>query len=274
MNSRSIKALFRCASASLKAYFLSDLIRAKGAVFGLIGLGIWLIIFILPMTLFASATTDRSVIAAYMLSGIMVFSIYSIGTWDWGWEMRVLINYGIFEYVMVTGVHPLVIYLGLVPLSLIWILVIIGIGYSVISAFVAVPKIIISNIPLFLLAFLLLIVVVLSYALILGTTTMLTGTSGMVVEIVSWILPMATGGFVPLKLMPEPLRTIALYTPFSYPAEVLRYSMGISETVMDPNLMFIIGYAYALAFLGFGIVLYNYGLKKLLREGVKTVSAW
>lgn len=270
----NLKIILRCALASLKAYFVSDLIRAKGGVFGLIGLSLWLIILILPITLFAGEDVGRSTVAAFIFSGILVFSVYSIGTWDWGWEMRLLINRGILEYIIASGRHPLIIYLGLIPLTLLWILIVASIGYAVITAFVAPPKLIISNVTIFIASFILLITVVLSYALILGTTTMITGTSGAVIEIVSWILPMATGGFTPLLLMPEPLRIVALFTPFSYPAEVLRYSIGISATILPLPQMFIIGYAYALTFLLFGIALFNYGLRKILKEGVKSLSTW
>ena len=75
--------------------------------------------------------------------------------------------------------------------------------------------------------------------------------------------------FTPLLLTPEPLRIVALFTPFSYPAEVLRYSIGISATLLPLPQMFIIGYTYALTFLSFGIALFNYGLRKILKEGVK-----
>lgn len=264
----------RIAWVSFKLYTVSDIVRGKSGIVSLAGISLWLILLILPVSLFANPQIGLGRVAAFIFGGILVFNVYSVATWDWAWEIRKLINYNVLEYLIVSGKSPLMVYLGLIPVSLIWLLTIIVLGYGIVSVFVTQPKIVILDFKLLILAFVLLIIVVLSYALVLASTILISGTSGAIVEIFSWVLPLATGGFVPLSLMPEPLRTIALFTPFSYPAELLRKTLNIYETVLPVNTMFIIGYIYGLVFLTFSITLFKLGIRKTLKEGLKTLSAW
>ena len=264
----------RIAWVSFKLYTVSDIIRGKSGIISLAGISLWLTLLILPVSLFANPQIGLGRVAAFIFGGILVFNVYSVATWDWAWEIRKLINYNVLEYLIVSGKSPLMVYLGLIPVSLIWLLMIIVLGYGIVNVFIAQPRIAISDFKLFILAFTLLIIVVLSYALILASTILISGTSGAVVEIFSWILPLVTGGFTPLSLMPEPLRTIALLTPFSYPAELLRKTLNIYETILPIDTMFIIGYTYGLAFLTFSITLFKLGIRKTLKEGLKTLSAW
>lgn len=253
---------------------LSDIIRAKGGIISLAGISLWLALMILPISLFANPQMKPEEVASFIFGGILVFNIYSVATWDWAWEIRKLINYGVLENLIVSGKNPLTIYLGLIPVSLIWLLLTAILGCIIIGAFIAPPKIFVLNMGIFILTFLLLITVVLSYALILASVILISGTSGAILEIFSWILPLATGGFVPLSFMPEYLRTAALLTPFSYPAELLRATLGIYSTILPINIMFVIGYSYAIVFFLFSVGLFKIGIRKVLKEGLKTLSAW
>ncbi|RLG75848.1 MAG: ABC transporter permease [Thermoprotei archaeon] len=264
----------RIAWVSFKLYTVSDIIRGKSGIISLAGISLWLILIILPVSLFANPQIGLGRVAAFIFGGILVFNVYSVATWDWAWEIRKLINYNVLEHLIASGKSPLMVYLGLIPVSLIWLLMIIVLGYGVVNVFVAQPEIVISDLKLLILAFTLLIIVVLSYALVLASTILISGTSGAIVEIFSWVLPLATGGFIPLSLMPESLRTLALLTPFSYPAELLRKALNIYEPILPTNTMFIIGYIYGLAFLTFSITLFKLGIRKTLKEGLKTLSAW
>jgi ABC-2 type transport system permease protein len=264
----------RCAFLTLKAYLTSDLIRSKGFLFALLGIAMWLVLFVLPMIFFASEGQDRSVIAAYIFSGLVVFNLYMIATWDLGWEVRLLINQGVMDYIILTGRNPLIIYFGLVPLSLIWIMIIVTIGYGIVTAFIAPPKIMIVSPTELLLASALLMIVILGYALILASITMTAGTSGFIMELISWVLPIATGGFTPLSSLPWFMRTFALLTPFSYPAEALRYSIGVSEALISPGFIFTVGYIYAVIFFAGGLLAFRLSLNRVLREGFKTIASW
>jgi len=270
----NIKDIILCAIFSLKAYTLADLIRAKGVIFSLIGLAFWLILLILPITLFARPDFAPSTIAAYIFCGILVFNVYSIATWDWAWEMRLLINNNVLEYIIVSGRSPLVVYMGMIPVSLFWVSIITVIGYLVVSAFIAPPRLIVNDIGILMLSILIFLIVVFSYALLLAVVILISGTSGAIIEVFSWILPLATGGFTPLSYLPEPIRFIALLTPFSYPAEMIRYSLGVAETILPLHLTVSIGLCYSLSFFTFAVFMFKYGLNKVLKEGVKSLAVW
>jgi ABC-2 type transport system permease protein len=264
----------RCAFLTLRAYLTSDLIRSKGFLFALMGIAIWLVLFVLPMIFFAGEGQDRSVISAYIFSGLLVFNLYMIATWDLGWEVRTLINQGVMDYIILTGRNPLIIYFGLVPLSIIWIMIIVTVGYGIVTAFVAPPKIMIASPTELLLASGLLMIVILSYALILASITMSAGTSGFIMELISWVLPLATGGFTPLSSLPPAMRTFALLTPFSYPAEALRYSIGVSQALINPAFIFTVGYVYGVIFFAGGLFAFRLSLNKARKEGFKTMASW
>ena len=270
----SINEFVRCAISTLRAYAISDLIRSKGLLFSFMGIAMWLILFILPLIFFAGEGYDKSTVATFIFSGLIVFNLYMVGTWDLGWEVRLLINQGIMEYLILTGRNPLIIYFGLIPLTIIWIGIVLAIGYWAVTLFVAPPRIVIVGFSELILASILLMLVILSYALVLASITMTAGTPSFIMELVSWILPIATGGFTPLSSLPSFLKVVALMTPFSYPAEALRYSIGASDPVMSPHLIFMIGYLYAILFLISALIIFKISLNKALKEGFKTVASW
>ena len=84
----------------------------------------------------------------------------------------------------------------------------------------------------------------------------------------------ATGGLTPLSTLPEVVQVIALATPFSYPAELIRYGLGLSPPALDPGLTCVVGVVYAVAFLCFATFFFKLQLKKILKEGVKTVAMY
>ncbi|PUA34010.1 MAG: hypothetical protein B7O98_00940 [Zestosphaera tikiterensis] len=264
----------RASKAVLKAYLTAELIRSKGLAFGLMSLAIWLSMFITPVTFFAESQAQAGTLSAGVLIGISVFLAYSTATWDWAWLLRWLLQLGVLEYVIASGSSIFTHYLGMVPVSIAWYSVALLIAYGVVSTFVAPPTIALVNPLLFLAGVASLLFVLLAYAMLLGGTIIGAGSAGPVVEFISWILPVATGGLTPLKSLPTVVQNIALATPFSYPAELIRYSLGVSNPILDPNLTALIGILYSTAFLAFSTAFMKYQLRKMLKEGVKSVAAF
>ncbi|MEM0380666.1 MAG: ABC transporter permease [Desulfurococcaceae archaeon] len=266
--------LIRRAYAVFKAYFLSDIIRSKGLIYGLISLSLWLMIFLMPMSLFIGEEQDPGVVANYGFTAILIFMLYSIATWDFAAELRFLINQGILEYYLSTNSGILPHYMGLIPVSLMWLLLALSINYVVLSIVFNPPLLVIHNSLCLVLGLTMLFIVLISYALILGGSLISSGSSGFILEILGFILPIATGGLTPLSRLPELFRIFALYTPFSYPAEVIRYSILGFEPVMSIEKMLLIGYVYSIIFLIVSILYFKYQLKKILKEGVRVTTLW
>lgn len=260
--------------AVLEAYLKAELIRERGAIFGFISLSLWLTLFLAPLTFFTKESAGTSLISGLVFIGILVFISYTMASWDWGWELRWLLYQGILEHVIVSGRDILILYIGIIPVSLIWLGSVGLMAYALLTILMGPPLLTIVNPLILTIGILLLILVLLSYALILGGTTIATGTSGPVVEFISWILPIATGGLTPLQNLPEPMRIFALCTPFSYPAELIRYSIGLSSTALDVYLELTIGLTYSVLFFISGLVYFRFQLRKILREGVKSVAIY
>ncbi|MEM4482292.1 MAG: ABC transporter permease [Desulfurococcaceae archaeon] len=266
--------LLRRAWAVFKAYLLTELIRSKSAVFAFLGIALWIVLFTSPTKLFLPFGESLSQMATGMFIGISIFLLYGTATWDWATELRFMINDGRLEYYIASGCGFMPHFIGILPVSLIWVGIALVINYVVLSIIWGSPNLAVNNPPALILGFILLLLNLVSYALILGGFIISSGTSGFIVEILGFVMPVITGGFTPLRTVNEPLRTLALLTPFSYSAEIIRYStIGIKPALEEP-LLEIIGCFYATAFLLVGVAFFNYQLKKVMREGFRATSMW
>jgi len=266
--------LFRRAYAIFKAYFMVELVRSRGIVYGLLSMAMWIILFTMPIALFSSDTIELGDVSARIFTGVIVFMFYGMATWDWAAEIRWMINEGRVDYYIASGAGFLPHYLGLLPVSLMWLGISLTVNYTVLSLLWAPPKLLLVDPLIFIYGFLMLLLCLIGYALILGGTMLSTGVTGFIIEIVSFILPIATGGLLPLRYMPEPLKSIALATPFSYPAELIRFSLLGIEPVVGVWRTVVLSLLYVPLFLLIGIIYFKYQLRRSLREGFKTISMW
>ncbi|MEM1541897.1 MAG: ABC transporter permease [Ignisphaera sp.] len=257
-----------------KAYAVSDLLRSKGFVFGLVSMSIWFMLFISPIILFIDSSFNPRVASAYSFTAILIFLFYSVATWDWAAEIRWMINDGRLEYYIASGSGFLCHYLGIMPISFIWIAMAMSINYLLLTVVWGPPELQISDLRLFIYGFILLTTNLVSYALVLGGTMLSSGVTGFVMEIIGFITPIATGGLTPLINLPKPIQTFALMTPFSYPAEIIRYILLKSPTIMSIHELCIRGTLYSLTFLAVSIIYFRYQLKKIMREGVRVTTLW
>ncbi|MCX8184821.1 MAG: ABC transporter permease [Sulfolobales archaeon] len=266
-----MKKLLHSARAVLVAYFTAELIRSKGLAYGFLSLAVWLSMFIVPASLFAKGEIMHSALTG-ILVGISVFLAYNTATWDWALLLRWLIQLEVLEYVMASGSSIVSHYLGTIPVSIAWYSIALGVAYTIVSVFLGPPNITVVD-PLALVAGICsLMLVLLAYSFILGGTVLSVGSAGPILEFIAWILPVATGSITPLAFMPKPIQIFAYLTPFSYPAELLRYSLGVSSTLLDPGLTAIIGASYSAVFFTAGLLYLNHQVRKLLREGIRSVA--
>lgn len=266
--------LLRRTIAIFKAYFISEFIRSKGFIYGLIGMALWITMFSMPVMMFTGDNVNFNDVATRIFVGIMLFLFFSTASWDWAAEIRWMINEGRIEYYITTGSGFLPHYLGILPVSVMWLGIALLVNYILLSIIWSPPLIRIMDPAVFLFGFALFLMCLMGYALILGGTMISTSAVGFIVEIINFILPVATGGLFPLKMMPKPLQMFALLTPFSYPAELIRYSMLGIEPLMELKQTLLIGVIYSAIFLMVGVVYFKYQLKKALSEGFKSISMW
>ena len=260
--------------AVLSAYIKAELLRSKGFIIGAFSLMLWLIMFLAPAVLFRSPQTSPEVISTYALVAIGIFVSYSAATWDWAWELRWLMYQGILEHVILSGESVFLLFAGILPVSMIWLTLAMLGSYMLLTGIIAPPQIVVAEPTALLTGVASLAIVLVAYALLLGGVTISTGTSGPIMELIGWVLPIATGGLVPLAALPKAVQYIALATPFSYPAELIRYGLGLASPVLDPSLTAYVALAYTTGFLIFAVFFFKFQLKKILKEGVKTVAVY
>jgi len=264
--------LARRVYAILKAYVLSDLVRSRGLMYGLMGIALWILLFTLPVTLFADPESDPGLLSMQIFTGIMVFLFYTAATWDWAAEIRWMINDGRLEYYIASGCGFLPHYIGILPVSLTWIAITLGLTYLLLSLIFTPPLLVVRDPVLFIYGFTLLLFTLMGYALILGGTILTAGASGGVIELLGFILPVATGGLTPLVRLPRTLQLIALLTPFSYPAELIRHSLLGTPLILNIQETCINGGVYSLVFFTLSVIYFKHQYKKLLREGVRLTA--
>ncbi len=257
-----------------RSYVITELLRNKGIIFGLLSLAVWMILFIVPISLFSPPGVDRGVASAYAFTAVLVFMSYSMAAWDWAWVIRWALANNILEYIIASGRSIFILYLGVMPVSIIWILLALITVYALLSALIAPPYIVVRDPLLLVMGLTIFAIVLFSHALILGGTIISAGTSGPVMEFISWLLPIATGGVVPLKNLPPQVQKIALATPYSYPAELIRYSLLGTETVLGVTTTLVIGIVYSLTFLAATLYYFERQLKKMLKEGPKSIGMY
>ncbi|MCC6041318.1 MAG: ABC transporter permease [Desulfurococcaceae archaeon] len=264
--------LARRAYAVLKAYALSELARSRGIVYGLVGIALWILLFTLPVSLFSEPGSDPAIVSAQIFTGVMVFLFYSAATWDWAAELRWMINDGRLEYYIASGSGFLPHYLGILPVSLTWVAITLCVTYILLVLVFKPPILVVRDPALLIYGFTLLLVTLLGYALILGGTILSAGASSGVVELIGFILPVATGGLTPLARLPRPVQVLALSTPFSYPAELLRHSLLSTPLVLSLEETCLYGGLYTAVFFTLSVLYFKHQYRKLLREGARLTA--
>ena len=264
MNLRLIFEIF-------KVYFKVELIRNKGFIFGLASLTLWLSLFLAPLSFFVPKGHE-SYVSTNGLVTILIFLLYSTASWDWAWELRMMAFNGVLDYVICSGRSLLLHFIGIVPVSLIWLGLALMIAYISLAVLIAPPIITVENYALLTLGFILLIIVLISYSLILGSVILTTGTSGPIIELITWLLPISVGGVIPLTNMPKILQLLSLALPFSYPVEIIRYSLGLSKPIININYELFVGTIYPILFLMIGYTIFKIQVRNILKNGIKTLS--
>ncbi|MCX8161621.1 MAG: ABC transporter permease [Candidatus Bathyarchaeota archaeon] len=228
--------------------------------------------FTIPVTLFKPPDTPIGYVSANIFLSVTVFLSYSLATWDWASELRSIAVAGVLEYMLVSSRSILTIYIGLIPVSTVWLLLSLITVYAIFS-FLSLPPILSIHSPLFLaIGILSFLQVLVAHAIMLGGTILSADVSGPIMEMLGWLLPIVTGGFTPLSSMPPQLRIVALSTPYSYPVELLRYSILGLETALPLNLMVPISLAYSLVFLLSSLLYFKRVILKMMVEGIRSIG--
>ncbi|MEL9909305.1 MAG: hypothetical protein QW389_06970 [Desulfurococcus sp.] len=259
---------------TLTAYFKAEMLREHGFWISLIGFTLWGFLFIGPIVLFSPSSLDKQVTAGYTLVAMLVFSSYMTATWDWSSHLRWMLRSGVLEQAIVAGRSIYLYFIGLLPVSLMWLVIEVGEIYLLLTLLYAPPYLSVSDPLLFFTALAMILTVLVAHSLLLGASILASGTSNIIVEFLSWIIPIASGGLTPLASMPQQVQIVALATPYSYPAELLRHILLKAPVVMPTDKLILYGLPYALAYLIIALAVNHYALARIRRNGAPSIGMY
>uniref|UniRef100_A0A7C3SN68 ABC transporter permease n=2 Tax=Thermofilum pendens TaxID=2269 RepID=A0A7C3SN68_THEPE len=251
------------AEAGLKSYFryvawlVTDVITTPA----------WLVLFVTPVLLFLPKEQwgDPRTLN-FFFWGFILWDVVSAGLWSFGMAVRREQQMGTLEFLMLTNASRAVLFsrnlyprmLGL-ALSLVYVYAFFRVIFGV--------EVLLLN-PLGVAAVLLVgMAASLGFGLVYGALVFNFKNVGPLNSILQFVLLGLSGVFFPPALYPEPLRTLALATPFTYVADLLRFYAMSAQTVLDPAAEWLTLTLYTAALLLAGTASLSLVERRLKRTG-------
>lgn len=233
---------------------------------------LWISVYMLAVLAFTAPDMYPSVVPLVFWA-IIGFTLMGSPTWVIGNWMRHYVNMGIFEeHEMLKVNHTLFLAMRIIPsLSM---ALIAGLAASLfLYAITGVNPLAIQN-PLLLAASLLAILAMATlYSLTLAYLSLYLGAPAPALDLLNFMLFIVGGIAVPVGSLPEPLRWLAIATPYSHPAEIMRHAIAGLEPYLGLH-----GEALASALMLATLILVlrlmeRKALSKARREGVRGIGA-
>jgi len=210
--------------------------RKAGVIAMFVADPIWFLLFATPIILFGG---DLHYTLNFTLWGWFLFSMVSSGLWGVAGNMRMEVLEGTYEVMMLTNVNRLILFVGhtlrlymsdFVSLLVMAALVRYGFGVTVEI-----------RDPALLAAILIIgIIAVHSFSMIYASLSHIFRASMVLVNLFQFIIPLATGMFIPLQSMPEWLRLAMMVLPFTYMSDLVRHATMGTPTVLYPSVEFVL----------------------------------
>ncbi len=233
--------------------------------------GLWVTIYVLGALAFTNPS-NYGIIVPMVFWAVMAWTLMSLPVWVIGNWVRFYIAMGVFDEHELAGVdHALFLSFRIIPLLILTIGTV-----SVVALFIyivtgIVPAVLNPLMLLFSLSMILLQATI--YGLILAYASMVTEAPAPLLDFLNFFLFIAGGIAVPIRQLPTPLRAMALLTPYSYPAEILRLSVVPGyETYLPIGLEIFSIFSYTLILLLILLIIRRKVSWKVRREGVRGIG--
>lgn len=249
--------------------FKSWVRRKAGVIAMFIADPIWFLLFAIPILLFGG---DLYYTLNFTLWGWFMFGLVSSGLWSVAGTMRMEVLEGTYEVLMLTNVNRLIMFIGhtlrlllseLASLLVMILLVRYGFGVDVS----------IKNPALLTAVFLIGVVAIHAFSMIYASLSHVFRASMVLVNIFQFLIPIATGMFIPLQRMPSPIVTVMMILPFTEMADLIRHAAMGTQTILNPTLELILFIATTLGLVLTSIVLQAYLERTAKRKGL-LIRSW
>ncbi len=221
--------------AHLAAYAWVHLLRMRRLAFSLVNWGLvdflWLSIYVFSVLAFAEPEAYPAIVPTVFWA-MVAFSLMSTPVWTVGNWVRFYIGMGLLEEHEFAGASHSA-FLAMRALPSIPMALVAGVGAAaLLYAATGVNPLRVGD-PFLLAASLAAILAQATlYSLLIAFAGMAMRTPTPLLDFMNFFLFMARGIAVPVSALPEPLRVVAVLTPYSHPAELMRHAV----TGMEPYL--------------------------------------
>ncbi len=186
--------------------------------------GLWISIYVLGAIMFTDP--ERYVeVAPLLFWAVFAWNLMSTPVWVVGNWSGFYINMGLYEEHEIAGAsHSLFLSLRVIPSTIASLITAAVVGYMV--YYVTGADVLAVREPLALVLSLASILALsLAYSLLLAYAAIVTQAPAPMLDFMNFILFIIGGVGVPVDSIPEQVRWIAVITPYSHPAEVMRWSI-------------------------------------------------
>lgn len=220
--------IYASAYKSIKIYFrypmwiISDIVTTP----------LWILMLLIPILLFLPPEEwSNSATYQYFYWGMVFWAIISSALWSFGMSIRSEQQLGTIEFLFLSNSSRVTLFAGRIATRLISLttdLISMALGiYLIFNVMIVIVNPVLLIFNLFLSIF-----VSLGFGMIYGGIVLKLKNPGALNNILQFIIIGFGGVFVPIQVLPEPLRTIALVFPFSYCADLVRFAAMGSFTIL------------------------------------------
>lgn len=264
MNLHRLKAIVWLHTLRLWRYRTSLINSALSTTF-------WILLFLLGAIMFTpSQRVAETVSAAFW--GIAMWSIISnIVNLISGWT-RFYLSQGFVEEHMLMDTSPFLVLLCRPITGLSASLLTVAFTYFTIEALNAIPITAATEPFILTLGIVFLIIMSTSIGLILAALSFRTGVPGMFIEILNFTLLIVGGLTVPIANIPGYLRSIAVFIPFSYPAELVRFGAAGLRTWLPIETLISVSSGLCLAISTSAFIAVRWMEKHMRKMGLRAIG--
>lgn len=234
---KSVKVYFR-----YPAWIIGDLLATP----------LWMLMFIYPILLFLPSEQWRSrETYEFFYWGMVSWSVISVALWSIGNAIRSEQQVGTLEQLFLTNADRIILFIGRLASSSIGLAI--NLVYmSLIVYLLFGVSIRVINIPLFIISILFCLLLSLGFGIVYGALVLQVKSPGAISNILQFFFLAFCGVFYPVTKLPEIVRPISYFIPFTYAIDLLRHSTIGTETVVPLEVELMLLSLLSALFIGLG----------------------
>ena len=185
--------------------------------------GLWISIYVLGALMFTDPK-DYPVIAPLIFWAILAWNLLSTPVWVIGNWAKFYINIGVYEEHELAGVsHNLFLSVRVIPAVMV-ALISAGFVAYLVHYVTGTNVLVAENLVVLVLSLVAILVISISYSLVLAYMAIITQAPAPMLDFLNFLVFIVGGVGVPVDSLPPLLRWIAAITPYSHPAELIRWA--------------------------------------------------